>query len=84
MAAVSSPVGLGHAPPGGGEPLPAGLEADPARQEPGRQAHVEGAEDVAPAQRREEGRLGQRLRQDPGGLGHHLARLGVGRAGRAR
>ena len=73
------PGGRGHAPPGGREPLPAGFEVDPPRQEPGRQSHVERAEDVAPPQRREEGRLGQRTRQDPGRLGHYLARLGVRR-----
>ena len=57
----------------------AGLEADPARQDARGQAHVEGAEDVAPAQRRQERGLGQGGGQDAHRLGRHLARLGVGR-----
>ncbi len=77
MPAVSRPVVSGTRAPGRGEPLPAGLEADPAREQPGRQAHVEGAENVAPAQRRQEGGLGQRRGQHPGRFGHHVARLGV-------
>ena len=47
-----------------GEPVAAVVERDPAGQEPGRQAHVEGAVDVGPAQGgQERGRPGGR-RQD--------------------
>ena len=66
--------------PGRGEALAAGVEARPARAAGRGQAHVERAEHVAPAQRGQEGRLGQRLGQHAQGGGGHLARLGVGRA----
>ena len=78
MSAVESPARGGDRAPGRGEALAARIEADPAGQDPGRQPHVERAEDVAPAQRRQEGRLGQRGGQGAHGLGGHLARLGVG------
>ena len=80
MPAASSPAVCGHATPGGGEPLPARLEAHPTREESRRQAHVQCAKDVAPAQRGKEGGLGQGLRQDAGRLGHRPTRFGVRRA----
>ncbi len=68
----------GHRPPGRREAVPPSTEADPARQDPRRQPHVEGAEHVAPAQRREERRLGQRDCEGAQRVGGHLAGLGVG------
>ena len=78
MSAVERPVPAGTEPQAAVKRWRPALEADPARQDPGRQSHVERPEDVAPAQRRQEGRLGQRGGQRAHGLGGHLARLGVG------
>ena len=64
--------------PGRGEALAPALEGDPPGQQARGQAHVERAEHVAPAQRGQERRLGQRVGQHAQRGGGHLARLGVG------
>ena len=51
---------VGHAPHASATVLPAGVERDPSGEEPGRQAEVERAVDVAAAQRREEPDVGVR------------------------
>ncbi len=70
MPSASRPRAAGPRPPRRFVPAPTFVEATPAREQPGGEAHVEGPHHVAPAQRGEKARLRPRLGHGRGGVGH--------------